>query len=146
MATILQSYQIAVGKNNPGGLTFVNQITDANGVRLVMPRGLPYRTRGERRFDTDGGVSRIGFDGVQWRFQGMTLAQYALLIGTYEGPVTIHHPLTSTIFANFNAELWMPDESELEYGILNGSTYDSGLTGPGYRGGIFANFIKVEAI
>lgn len=145
MATIAKNYQMAAGHDNTAGLELVNILTDANGVRFVMPRGLPFRSRGERRYRTDGSIARVGFDQVQWHFSAMTLAQYAYMIATYEGLVTIHHPLTSTVFANFNASLWLPDEIDMNYGVLNGSVYDAGFTGPGYHN-VVLTFNHVEAI
>jgi hypothetical protein len=145
MATITPDYQLAAGHNNAGGLTAIDSITDANGVKLAMPQGLPYRVRGERRTRLNSTVGFIGRDATQWRFAAMTLAQYSLMITTYEGLVTVRLALTSTSFANYNATLTMPDEADLEYGYLTGSRYDAGFTGPGYRR-VFAAITALEAL
>lgn len=130
--SIIPNYQIAAGHNNAGGLTLITSLTDANGVKFLMPRGLPHRVRGERRFRLDGTVARVGTNTTRWVSAGMTLAQYALVLSTYEGLVTVKLALTSTTFANYNATLWMPDENELEYVYLTGSTHDEDFVGPGY--------------
>ena len=145
MATITPDYRLAAGHDNPGGLTRLDELSDGDGVRFVMPRGLPYRNRGQRRFRTDGSVARIGHDQTQWLFQVMTIAQYRYMLDNYEGLVTIRHPLSQTTFANYNAALWWPDEIELDYAWLNGSVYDAGFTGPGYRA-VVGTLNKLEAI
>jgi hypothetical protein len=145
MATITPDYQIASGHNQAGSLTRWDAINDANGVRFIMPRGLPSRTRGELRFRTDGSAARVGSDGQTWLFTALTLAQYSTLITTYEGLVTVRTALTSVTFANYNASLIVPDEAELEYGYLIGSGYDTGFTGPGYKN-VECRLLKLEAL
>lgn len=145
MATIARNYWIASGHDNPGGMSRVQDLTDANGVRFLSPRGLPFRSRGERRYRTDGSVARIGYEQTQWLFAIMTLAQYAYALDNLEGAVTIHIPITSTTFANYNATLWLPDEMEMNYVWLTGSTYDNGFSGPGYQDVVWT-FNKLEAI
>ena len=50
MPIITPNYQIAAGNNNAGGLVRIDALSDANGVRFVMPRGVMNRNRGLRRF------------------------------------------------------------------------------------------------
>lgn len=132
MATIKPDYKIAVGHNNAAGLTLVTSLTDSNGVTFLMPRGLPYRSRGEKRPTLLQTIKRAGQNSTRWVSSGMTLAQYKKIIDTYEGLVTIRIALSTTTFANYNATLYMPDESELEYVYLKGHVLISGFTGPGY--------------
>jgi hypothetical protein len=133
MATITPNYQIAAGNNNAAGLTLITDITDGDGVAFVMPRGLPHRIRGDKRFRLDGTVGRVGQDSTRFVSSVMTLAQYKYVLDTYEGLVTVKIALSQTTFANYNASLWMPDEDELEYVYLVGSSAGNGYTGPGYK-------------
>jgi hypothetical protein len=138
-------YKLAAGNDNAGGLVLVTSITDANGVNYVMPQGLPYRFRGVRAIALNGVMNFIGFNSAEWLFSVMTLAQYAKMLSTYEGLVTIRHGQTSASFANYNAVLTMPDERDMDYAVLNGSVYDAGFVGPGYRN-VVASLRKLEAL
>lgn len=133
MAQIIPDYQIAAGNNNAGGLTLVTSLTDSNSVNFVMPRGLPFRTRGDLRFRVDGTAGRVGKNSTQWISSVMTVDQYATVLSTYEGLVTIRIALTSFSFANYNAVLRMPDEIDLEYipGIVRMNL--TGNVGAGYQ-------------
>lgn len=149
MAQIIPDYQLAAGNDNDGGLTLLTSITDANGIAFVMPRGLPGRLRGERRIRLDSTDGRIGFSSTQWEFSAITVAQYSLLLGTYEGLVTIRIALSGTTFANYNAVLSMPDERDLTYipNLLRlGKQIGSiGGLGPGYSD-VICSLRKLEAL
>ena len=149
MSVIVPDYQLAAGHDNAGGLTPVDEIADSNGVTLVMPRGLPFRGRGQVRTRLDGTTGRIGFNSTQWLSGVMTVDQLSTIYSTYEGLVTIRIALTLTTFANYNAVLRMPDEAELEYlaniyriGLQTGT---GGGLGPGYRQ-VPWFFTKLEAL
>ena len=134
MATITPNAQIAAGNNNAGGLARFDAIADANGVYFLMPKQLPFRVRGERRFRLNSTVARVGGNSTSLLFTAMTLAQYALMLSTYEGLVTVKLALTSTTYANYNATLFMPDENELAFiRSLVGVARRVGFTGPGYQ-------------
>jgi hypothetical protein len=143
------NHQIAAGNNNAGGLVSINALTDSNSVKFFMPRGLPFRVRGQVRTRLDGTTGRIGFNSIRWVSAAMTINQLATVYSTYEGLVTIRTGLTSQTFANYNAVLRMPDEEELEYipnisrmGLQTGAT---GGLGPGYIN-VPWYFIKLEAL
>lgn len=149
MPAITPDYQIAAGNNNAGGLTLITSITDANSVPLLMPRGLPHRVRGERRFRVDGTTGRVGQSSTHWTSKGLLVAQYRLIIDTYEGAnngqVTIRIALSQVTFANYNATLWMPDEDDLEYVFATGSTFTPNFVGPCYRD-VDWNFTNLVAL
>ena len=145
MPIITPNYQIAAGNNNAGGLVRIDALSDANGVRFVMPRGVMNRNRGLRRFRLNNTAARVGKDSTFWISGGMTVMQYAYVLATYEGLVTVKLALTGVTFANYNATLWMPDEEELEYVRLVGASHDEGFVGPGYRN-VRWNFIGLTAI
>jgi hypothetical protein len=149
MAQIIPDYQIAAGNNNAGGLTPVNQLVDSNSINFVMPRGLPFRVRGLVRVRLDGTTGRVGFNSTQWISSVMTVDQLSTIYSTYEGLVTIRIALTSTAFANYNAVLRMPDESELEYitnvARIGHQISTNGGLGPGYSS-VPWFFTKLEAL
>jgi hypothetical protein len=149
MTAIIPDYQIAAGNNNAGGLTPVDELVDSNSIKFVMPRGLPFRVRGQVRTRLDGTTGRVGFNSTQWLSAVMTVDQLSTVYSTYEGLVTIRIALTSTSFANYNAVLRMPDEGELEYMAnvlrMGTQTGTNGGLGPGYSS-VPWFFTKLEAL
>jgi hypothetical protein len=151
MAQIIPDHQIAAGNNNAAGLAKFTAINDSNGIAFVMPRGLPTRTRGELRFRVDGTAARVGKNSYEWRFSVMTLDQYSTMLSTYgadsatNGLITARIAFTSTSFANYNAVLRMPDESELEYipNIVRLNLKSD--IGPGYKD-VIAFLTRLEAL
>lgn len=133
MAKIIPNYQLADGNDNAVGLTAFPEITDANGVPFLMPRGKGSRNRGVRRDRLDCTQARVGKDSIQIFFTAMTLEQYHLLLGTYEGLVTVKISLTTNAFANYNAVMVCPDEEELTYVRHMSYMYWDDYKGPGYR-------------
>lgn len=151
MTIIIPDNQIAAGNNNAGGLTLVTSIQDSDSVNFMQVQSLPFRKRGERRYNLDGTVSFIGTESVEWLSSAMTVAQYDYILDTYEGLVTIRHPnrtVTSGVyvFANYNAVLTMPDEVDMEF-VRNLRRYNlaTNFSGPGYLNVVWS-FKKVEAI
>lgn len=134
MATFTPNYQIAAGNNNAAGLTAVNQLTDANGVRLVFPRAIAYHEEGELVVRSNSTAAYRGFDTQDWEFTVLLMAQYKLLHDTYTGLVTIKTALDGITFANYNASAWIDQKTAGQYGYANGSVYDADFTGPALRG------------
>ena len=133
MPKIWPNYQLAAGNNNAAGLTAFTSITDTNSIPFVMPQGKGSRTRGTKRVRLNGTEGQVGFDSFTLLFTAMTLDQYALLLSTYEGLVTVKISLTSTTFANYNAVLVVPDEAELTYVRVINYYKWNGYQGGGYR-------------
>ena len=145
MASFTPTTQIASGHDNAGGLTLITSLTDSNSVPFVMPRALPNHTRGQRRVGVDGAITRIGKPSFTMVSSVMTILQYQYVLTNLEGLITIRLPVTGVTYANYNATLWMPDESELTYVYLTGSSYAPNFTGPGYRDVVW-NVIRMEAL
>jgi hypothetical protein len=145
MATITPDNQIAANHNNAAGLQRWDAVTDANGVKFLMPKNWPYRSRGQRRFRLNGTTGFLGLDATRLLFGAMTLSQYAYILSTYEGLVTVRIPFTSTSYTNYNAVLTMPDENDLEFVYFNGSMYTNNWTGPGYIN-VIATISSLEAL
>lgn len=133
MATFTPNYQIAAGHNNAAGLTAVNLLTDVNGVRLIFPKALPFYEEGELVFRCNATPAYRGYKMQDWKFTVLLNAQYNLLRTTYTGLVTVKTCLDGINFTNWNASAWIDQKTATQPGYLNGSVYDSGFTGPGYR-------------
>jgi len=133
MATyVTPDYKIASGYNNAVGLVAWTAIADANSVYFVMPNGgIASHNRGEKRYRIDLTVGHVGEVNAVITFGAITLAQYTVLL-SYDGKVTVRHPISGSTFANFNAIFAVPDESELKSEIFSGTLHDSGFTGFGY--------------
>ena len=144
MAPVIPNYQLAAGNNNAGALAVWTAIADANSVPFVMPQGKGSRNRGVKRVRLNSTEASVGFNSFTLSFTAITLAQYALLIATYEGLVTVKIALSGTTFANFNAVLIVPDESELTYSRLISHPKWSGGW-PGYRN-VPIRLRKLEAL
>lgn len=144
MASFTPAYAIAAGHNNAGGLTALNVLTDSNGVKLVFPRAWPFHEEGELRIRPNATPAYIGFDSQDWLFSVLTKSQYYLLRNTYTGLVTVKTDITDA-FANYNASAWIDEKTAGDFVYLQGSVYDSGLTGPGLRG-IRLHLIKLVAL
>jgi len=118
MSSITTDYKLASGHNNAGSLTAITSITDGT-LALIEPQGLPFYTRGIRRYRADGNVNRAGVKSSALVFSYMTVSQYAYLKANYEGLVTVRLALGSTTFANYNATLVLPEFSESEYLLID---------------------------
>jgi len=144
MTAFTPNYQLAAGHNNAGSLTPVNELTDSNGVKLVMPRALPFHEEGELVIRANASPAYRGFDTQDWYFSVLLKAQYYLLRNTYTGLVTVKTDITDA-FANYNASLWIDPKPAGQYGYLQGSVYDNGFVGPGYRN-IRVHLLRLEAL
>lgn len=131
--------EIASGHDNAAGLVRVNTVTDTNGAALTDPIVLFSRsTRGQARTGLGGYNGRVGKPSQVWVFPFLLLAQYKKLKDDYEetsgGAVTVKTTLDGITYANYNATLFMPDYSELEFDVLRSMTwverYD--ITGIGF--------------
>jgi hypothetical protein len=145
MVAFTPNYQIAAGNNNTAGLTAVNALTDANGVKLVYPRALPYHEEGELVIRANSTPAYRGFDTQDWLFSVLLIAQYELLRNTYTGQVTIKTSLDGSTFANYNAAAWIDEKTAGQYAYAQGSVYTSGFTGPCLRG-IRLHLLRLEAL
>ncbi len=125
MPLVSEDYKLAVGLNNTAGLTLVTSISDANGVALTMPLAVPFYSRGQLRVKSNGVAFRAGLKIVQWQMP-LTLAQWTLLTGTYEGNVTVRTTTGVGTFANYNAILTVPDPVDLTYGNVGDSSFNAG--------------------
>lgn len=145
MASFTPLQAIAAGHNNAAGLTLVSSLTDANGVKLVMPRAVPFTQEGELAIRANGSPAYRGFDSQDWEFSVLLLTQYYLLRNTYTGLVTVKLSINGSTFANYNASAWIDEKTTGQYGYVQGSTYAPNFTGPALRG-IRLHLIKLVAL
>jgi hypothetical protein len=145
MPAFTPEYSIAAGHNNAAGLTEFSSLTDTNGVKLVMPRAIPYRIEGQLKISTNGVPSYDGYDSQDFEFRVLLVAQYELLRDTYTGLVTIRTALDGATFANYNASAWIDEKTAGQYGYAQGSSYTPNVLGPALRE-IRLHCIKLEAL
>jgi hypothetical protein len=124
MSEILFDARIATGFNNVAGLTLVTSLVGTDSAPFLEPLTVPLYTQGQRRFLASGGVQRVGLATLQWRSY-VSLGQYATLRTTYERDVTVRTTTGGTGYANYNAYLWFPEPSELEYAPTADTTLPS---------------------
>jgi hypothetical protein len=145
MPAFIPEYSIAAGHNNAAGLTEFSSLTDTNGVKLVMPRAIPYRMEGQLKISTNGVPAYDGYDSQDFEFKVLLVAQYELLRDTYTGLVTIRTALDGATFANYNASAWIDEKTAGQYGYAQGSAYTPNVLGPALQG-IRLHCIKLEAL
>lgn len=134
MSTLTNNNQVADGNNNAAGLALWSAVTDANSIAFVMPRFKGTRNRGVKRVRLNSTQGIIGKDSGRLVFAAITIAQYKVLIDTYEGLVTLKIPLDSSTYANYNAVMVVPDEEELDYRPRINSRAWGSASWPGYLG------------
>lgn len=144
MPAFTPNYQIAAGHNNAVGLAAVNTLTDSNGIKLFMPRALPFHQRGERRPKTNAAMSYAGYNTQDWEFRVLLLAQYILLRDTYTGLITVKTDLGSG-FANYNATAWIDEKTDSSYAYSLGNTWYPLATGPALTP-IRLHLLRLEAL
>lgn len=146
MATVTPNHQIAAGNDNAAGLTALNVLTDANGVKFVFPRCVPFHEDGMMVIGPNGAPAYDGFAKQDWEFRIMTVAQYELLKGTYTGLVTVKTCLDGSTFVNRNAAAWIDPKPDGDY-VPNAivTMYDPDFTGPCYLG-IRLHLLRLEAL
>jgi hypothetical protein len=112
-----QEASLAAGWNNAGSLANIETTfgfyMGSPFIAFMMPisEGDPFE-RGNAR------LSSLGKMRFQWRFAGMTVAQYELARTTYcsngySGPVTVR-TLKKSSYANYSATLQLAHEDELD--------------------------------
>src|SRR3989304_9045725 len=112
MPAFIPDYKIAAGHNNVAGLTAVNALTDVNGIKLFMPKALPFHEFGQLIFRSNGAPDYRGFDSQDWEFAALLVAQYYLLRTTYTGLITVRTSLDDgQSFANYNATAWIDQKT-----------------------------------
>lgn len=122
------SYQIAAGWNNAAGLADVNTLGPVGGEKLNMPRAFPLVNAGTRRYRGDLTSTISGTVVQRWDFTAAYYDQYIYVKETfcgtgrtYSGKVTIRTRLYDTdTYANYNAVLEVPFQSEIDTGTLGG--------------------------
>jgi hypothetical protein len=146
MVAYTPNYQIAAGNNNAAGLTAVTSLTDANGVKLVMPRALPFYEVGERIVRANSTAAYRGKPTQDWEFAVLLVTQHTYLRNTFTGLVTVKtDPDGDGTFSNYNAAAWIDERPTGQYVYLQGSVYDGGLVGPGLRG-IRLHLLDLDAL
>ena len=145
MASFTPQQAIAAGHNNAGGLTIISSLTDANGVKLFMPRSNPYTETGELRIRANASPAYVGEDSQDWEFSVLLMTQYKLLKDTYTGLVTVKASLDGVSYANYNASAWLDPISAGQYGYAQGTVYAPDFTGPALRG-IRLHLIGLDAL
>jgi hypothetical protein len=145
MASFTPNQQIAAGHNNAAGLTLVSSLTDANGVKLVMPRALPFTEQGQLIVRPNASPAYRGNDTQDWEFSVLLLTQYYLLRTTYTGLVTVKVCIDGSTFADYNASAWIDEKTAGQYGYAQGTTYAPDFVGPALRG-IRLHLILTEAL
>lgn len=145
MASFTPLQAIAAGHNNEVGLTLISSLTDANGVKLVMPRAVPFTEEGELVMRPNATPAYQGYDTQDWEFSVLLLTQYYLLRSTYTGLVTVTVCVNGSTFANYNASAWIDEKTAGQYGYANGTVYAPNFTGPALRG-IRLHLILTEAL
>lgn len=118
-----QGYKIAPNWNvSLGSLVDITAIS-VNGKPFADPKVIPFYSPGQRLIRADGSVYNAGFAEVTWQFGFMFFDQYYYLSSTYcgggwSGEVTILTSLANIgSFARMNAQLIMPQQTELKAGL-----------------------------
>jgi hypothetical protein len=138
-------YKIATGHNNPGGLDFIINLVDANGINLAPPTSIPARGRFE---PTPTGERIRGYPSSVLTLPLLD-AQHKLIYDSWRGPVTVTLTLDYITFSNFNAIASLPDLANIgprvDIGLLLGEDVGAGFTGMGYNN-VPWTFTQLEAI
>jgi hypothetical protein len=111
-------YQIAVGNNNAAGLALVESLVPSGNIAVAGPAANGYRNPGVTRIRANGLSTQSGYLSQLWRMVFLTYEQYNYLKttycgGGYSGLVTVRTHFTNQAYANYNAVLIMPYESDL---------------------------------
>ena len=109
--TFTPDLQLAVGHDNAGGLIPITSVTDGT-YSLDIPFDFPFANEGVLRFTIASPVYSGTFSG------GMLFTRIAVdlldyLRTDYRGFVTVKYPFNGLTYANFNASLIIPNNSEL---------------------------------
>ena len=113
MTHIVDDYKIAAGNNNVAGLVLLSSLADADGMPFCTPVGYSNYARGERRVRANGTSAFAGFPSTSWLLSFVTVKQLAILRTTYEGLVTIRTVVAGVTFANYNAVMFIDENSTL---------------------------------
>lgn len=111
-------YQIAAGHNNAAGLTNIESLVPSGNIAFPPPAARGNRNPGITRIRANGVATQSGYPAQVWRMVWLTYEQYAYLkttyaSGGYSAAVTVRTRFGSGDYANYNAVLNIPYESDL---------------------------------
>ena len=104
---------IAPGWNNEAGLTLITDLT-ASSIPFIGVYSAGDYEEGEERFKANGATGYSGYPSLVWKSGLLWLPQWKYLRTNYAGAVTIRTWTDSTVYANFNAILRVPQLRQFE--------------------------------
>lgn len=110
---------ICAGYNQPLGNLLPIALIKVNGIAFAEPKTQYFYTPGKRLIRADGSVYNSGFAEAVWNFGILTFDQLAYLqtnycSGGWSGNITVLTTTIGTTLSRLNAQLILPQPSELK--------------------------------